>query len=770
MKDERSSNGNEVIIADCKESLKRIPRVRIQHCFREANKCADTLARRSAVSPLDFVVFQFPPADVALLASLDAAGTLYERSCSEKNLSVTNDWQRVVSRLPKLSELRLRNCSLPFITPSSLSYINSSKSLTDLDLSFNPGITSLIFPWLFNSSNNLTSLNLSSNQLNGSIPNAFGNMSSLRPLLLNDNQLEGGIPKSLGDIRTLNILDLSGNNLSGQVLEFSHNLKGCLKDSLETLGLHGNQITGSVPNFAIFPSLRLLYLSNNKLSGTLDESIGSLHKLEVLDLCLNMLGGVISEALLSNLTKLEYLLLSYNYFTLKFSLDWVPPFQLRTLHLRCCTLGPNFPNWIKTQRNLIYLDVSSTGISDTIPTWFWNRPFELKYFNLSHNQIKGRLPYVSIKFSNLAILDFSSNRFEGPLPVFSPNLTSINLSKNMFSRLNSFICSKSSGILRHLDLSSNLLSEGIPDCFMQCQELEVLNLASNNLSGEIPHSMVHIQLLDLSNNNISGTIPRCLNNLTAMAQKVSNYIANEHIIWNGTEFRLAIFYLTAYGGDSLTTIVSWKGNVYEYRKNFGEMRSIDLANNKLIGTIPEEISSLTELKAFNLSRNLLTGIIPQKIGRLEQLESLDLSRNRFSGSIPNSMADLHFLASLDLSYNEFSGKIPTGTQLQTFEPIKFIGNLGLYGPPLTGMCQGETSNATTIGGNKNYKRDADEFWKCLYVGTGLGFIVGFWGISGSLTLNRSWRHAYFMLLINLKDWLYVTVTVYKARLQKMFHS
>ena len=122
---------------------------------------------------------------------------------SYMNLSVTNDWQRVVSRLPKLSKLRLHNCSLPFITPSSLSHINSSKSLTDLDLSFNPPIASLIFPWLFNSSTNLTSLNLSSNQLNGSIPNAFGNMSSLWQLHLNDNQLEGGIPKSLGDICTL---------------------------------------------------------------------------------------------------------------------------------------------------------------------------------------------------------------------------------------------------------------------------------------------------------------------------------------------------------------------------------------------------------------------------------------------------------------------------------------------------------------------------------------------------------------------------------------
>jgi EIX receptor 1/2 len=76
--------------------------------------------------------------------------------------------------------------------------------------------------------------------------------------------------------------------------------------------------------------------------------------------------------------------------------------------------------------------------------------------------------------------------------------------------------------------------------------------------------------------------------------------------------------------NSLNTIVGWKGNVYEYGKIFGEMRSIDLADNKLIGKIPEELYSLVKLKALNLSRNMLTGIIPQKIDQLEQLESLDL--------------------------------------------------------------------------------------------------------------------------------------------------
>ena len=246
---------------------------------------------------------------------------------SNLNLSAANDWLRVVSGLPKLSELWLSNCSLPLITPSSLLHINSSKSLTYLDLAYNPCINSLIFLWL-NSSTNLVFVDLSSNQLQGSIPNIFGNMKSLEQLFLNDNQLESGIPKSLGDICTLRELYLSSNNLNGQVLDFFHNLQGCTKDSLESLHLGKNQITGPMPNFSIFPSLRELDISNNKFNGTLGGRIGSLYKLEYLDIRSNMLEDVISEAVLSNFPNLYGLGLSSNSFTLNFSFDWVPPISI----------------------------------------------------------------------------------------------------------------------------------------------------------------------------------------------------------------------------------------------------------------------------------------------------------------------------------------------------------------------------------------------------------------------------------------------------------
>ena len=82
LKEGRSMNDNDVIVANCREGLRRIPRVRVRHCYREANKCADALVRRGAVSSHDFVIYQSPPSDVAMLASLDAVGTLYERTRS----------------------------------------------------------------------------------------------------------------------------------------------------------------------------------------------------------------------------------------------------------------------------------------------------------------------------------------------------------------------------------------------------------------------------------------------------------------------------------------------------------------------------------------------------------------------------------------------------------------------------------------------------------------------------------------------------------------
>ena len=69
----------DALVSDCKSELRAIPVIQIQHCYREANKCADALARRGALLSQDFVVFLDPPVEVSLLLSLDSAGVCYDR-------------------------------------------------------------------------------------------------------------------------------------------------------------------------------------------------------------------------------------------------------------------------------------------------------------------------------------------------------------------------------------------------------------------------------------------------------------------------------------------------------------------------------------------------------------------------------------------------------------------------------------------------------------------------------------------------------------------
>ena len=73
-KEEKSIISNlHIPLVNYRDGLKKIPRVRVLHCYREANKCVDVLVRRGALLSQDIVVFSFPPSDVSLLVSLDAS-------------------------------------------------------------------------------------------------------------------------------------------------------------------------------------------------------------------------------------------------------------------------------------------------------------------------------------------------------------------------------------------------------------------------------------------------------------------------------------------------------------------------------------------------------------------------------------------------------------------------------------------------------------------------------------------------------------------------
>ena len=69
----------EPLLFDCRNLLKQIPNKRVIHFYREANQCADALAKLGAHSGTHFVVFCNPPSVVETLLAYDQASMFCNR-------------------------------------------------------------------------------------------------------------------------------------------------------------------------------------------------------------------------------------------------------------------------------------------------------------------------------------------------------------------------------------------------------------------------------------------------------------------------------------------------------------------------------------------------------------------------------------------------------------------------------------------------------------------------------------------------------------------
>ncbi|PSR89708.1 Kinase-like protein TMKL1 precursor [Actinidia chinensis var. chinensis] len=176
----------------------------------------------------------------------------------------------------------------------------SSPQWTNLSLSKDPSL-------------HLLSLQLPSAGLSGTLPRELGELSSLQSLYLSVNSLSGTVPLELGYSSSLSNIDLGDNLLNGSLPTSIWNL--C--DRLISLRLHGNSLSGSLPEPALpnstCNSLQFLDLGHNKFFGNFPEFITRFRILRLLDLANNGFSGSIPEDLGG--LNLEKLNLSYNNFS-----------------------------------------------------------------------------------------------------------------------------------------------------------------------------------------------------------------------------------------------------------------------------------------------------------------------------------------------------------------------------------------------------------------------------------------------------------------------
>ncbi|CAN6711045.1 unnamed protein product [Malus baccata var. baccata] len=625
---------------------------------------------------------------------------------SHNNLSNVFYWPEAVNKLPKLTTLTLWNCSLP--SPpvrSTLSNINSSKSLSRIDLSFNRLSTSSIFLWMSNYSTSLVDLYLFSNHLTGSIPDVFGNMSSLAHVDLYDNQLEGAEPHSFSRLCRLQSLDLADNNLSGQFSRFVQILSTCAQNSLERLSLYGNQLAGPLPDLTNFLSLKDLYIPYNQLSGRIPESIGQMSKLEFIGLGMNALEGVISDSHFTKLSKLTALELSSNSLVLNFPSNWTPPFQLDYISLGSCKMGPYFPKWLQTQNKYSSLNISNAGIVDILPSWFWGTTRNAKSISLSHNQTGEMFTNLTVDFVNYPEVHLRSNQIEGQIPATLSHASYLDLSNNNISGSISFLCASAATRLSFLNLSYNYLAGELPECLTHLGNLVMLDLSSNALSRKIPltiGSLFGIETLKLRSNEIVGELPLSLKNCTSLRvlDLADNQLSGSIPEWLGASFqKLVILMLSSnhFNGSlpsqlcdliyiqildvsvnnisggipnclkKLTTL-SQKGNASLTIKNSYWIDTLQYLTTDIYeddeifiwkGSMQVYRNTLGLVRSIDFSSNRLTGEIPREINHLVGLVSLNLSRNQLTGQITPDIGKLESLDSLDLSRNHIDGRIPT---------------------------------------------------------------------------------------------------------------
>lgn len=473
----------------------------------------------------------------------------------------------------------------------------------------------------------LNYLDLSQCGFSGSLPNSIGNLSRIIKMDLSFNNFSGQIPSSISNLDQISYLDLSVNNFKSEIPDVFMHLK-----SLTFLSLAFNNLFGPFPSSAANLS-EVLYidLSKNSLSGCcLPQIATGLQKLTYFSLSNNSLTGSLPSWLF-NLPSLNYILLDYNQFTGKIS--EFKSKKMWGIYLNNNKLSGQIPQPFSKSAFFIFLYISSNNFSGVVDLSMF--PNTIIVLDMSGN---------NLKWSN------RNNEQNNTFPI----LTTLRLSSCDIKEIPSFI--QYSNILQTLDLSENKIHGRIPDWFRSTKweylfyldlshnyltvldkfpwkSLQFLHLKSNMLQGTLPTHICELDelsVLDLSNNNLSGKIPSCFGNFSSQLMVLD--LRRNH----------------------------FHGSIPTNFQESNQLKNIALNGNQLQGSIPRTLLNCQQLEVLDLGNNFLTNEFPSWLENLQELQVLILKSNKFHGPIPGFNSENPFpkVRIFDISYNNFSGKFP----------------------------------------------------------------------------------------------------------------
>ena len=201
-----------------------------------------------------------------------------------------------------------------------------------------------------------------------------------------------------------------------------------------------------------------------------------------------------------------------------------------------------------------WLENANWLTSGALSTWYGvttNSQGRITELNLTHNQLKGKLPPELANLTNLEVLALGRNQLTGTVPTWLSNLVN----------------------LQELYLWGNQLTGEIPANLNSLSNLTELYLHENQLTGEISAelgNLTNLTILSLSENQLTGEIPRELGNLSSLT---GLYLHENQLT----------------------------GPIPPELGNLTNLKGLSLSQNMLTGCVPKAWRDITESDVLELS-------------------------------------------------------------------------------------------------------------------------------------------------------------------------
>ncbi|XP_076945776.1 putative LRR receptor-like serine/threonine-protein kinase IRK [Bidens hawaiensis] len=483
-------------------------------------------------------------------------------------------------------------------------------------------------------SNRVSELVLDGFGLSGKMGRGLMQLKFLNKLSLARNNITGSLSVNVSQLSSLRVIDLSGNSLSGPVPGDFFGQCG----SLKSISLAGNKLTGPIPDgLGSCLSLGSVNFSSNQFSGVLPSGVWSLHGLRSFDVSDNLLEGEIPKDI-EGLYNLREIKLGRNRFTGQVPEQIGACALLRLVDFSDNSFSGSLPSSLQKISLCKDFDFHGNLLTGEVTEWLGEFG-SLESLDLSNNMFTGAVPDAIGNIQSLRVLNISNNRYSGSLPVSMMNCQNIHILDASRNSLTGFLPTWLFQLgLQTIRFSDNKLTGSVNDAFTSSvnishQNLEVVDVSDNELSGEIPFDIgkfISLRFLNMSKNSLTGGIPKTVGELKALD-------------------------------------------------------TLDLSVNGLNGSIPVEIGA-TSLKNLILSRNDFSGSVPVTMSELADLEYVDLSFNKLNGTLPKPLANLVHLVTFNVSHNQLEGELPGGAFFNRISPSSVAANLNLCGAAVNKNC------------------------------------------------------------------------------------